>query len=177
MQRRFVREYGLSDYDAEVLTGQRDTAELFDGAVRAGGDAKRVCNLLTQTGLKLANERGRSVGELGIDASRLAALAGLVEDGTISATAAGTVFEAMVDSDDAPQAIAERLNLVQTSDAGQLEALVDEVIAANPKAVEDVRSGGKKSKKARGFLLGQVMQKSGGQANPRVVGQILDRKL
>ena len=177
MQKRFVSDYGLSDYDAGVLTADRDTAELLDAAVRAGADAKRVCNLLTQTGLKLANERGCSVGGLGIDAPRLAALSGLVEGGKVSATAAMTIFEAMTDSNESPGQIADRLSLVQTSDASEIEGLVDQVITANPKAVEDVRLGGKKSKKARGFLLGQVMQKSGGQANPKVVGEILDRKL
>ncbi|HEV56887.1 MAG TPA: Asp-tRNA(Asn)/Glu-tRNA(Gln) amidotransferase subunit GatB [Phycisphaerales bacterium] len=177
MQKRFVSDYGLSDYDAAVLTGDRDTAELFDAAVRAGAEAKRVCNLLTQTGLKLANERGTTVRVLGIDAGRLVELTTLVEDGQVSATAATTIFEAMTTCDESPGGIARRLNLMQTSDAGEIESLVDEVITAHPKAVEDVRSGGKKSQKARGFLLGQVMQKSGGQANPRVVAEILDRKL
>ncbi|MHC4637768.1 MAG: Asp-tRNA(Asn)/Glu-tRNA(Gln) amidotransferase subunit GatB, partial [Planctomycetota bacterium] len=76
-----------------------------------------------------------------------------------------------------PRAIAEELNLIQKSDTGELEAIVDEVIAANPKAVEDVTSGGKRAGKARGFLLGQVMQKTKGQANPKVVSQIMDKKL
>jgi aspartyl-tRNA(Asn)/glutamyl-tRNA(Gln) amidotransferase subunit B len=84
----------------------------------------------------------------------------------------------MITSTDlSPGEIAEKHNLIQKSDAGELEAIVDEVLAANAKAVEDVKSGGKKSKKARGFLLGQVMQKSKGQANPKVVSEILDKKL
>jgi len=177
VQKRFVSDYGLGDYDAAVLTGDRNTAELFDAVVRAGAEAKRACNLLTQTGLKLANERGTTVRALGIDAGRLVELTKLVEEGQVGATAATTIFEAMTTCDEAPGDIARRLNLIQTSDAGEIESLVDAVIAAHPKAVEDVRAGGKKSQKARGFLLGQVMQKSGGQANPRVVGEILDRKL
>ena len=94
-----------------------------------------------------------------------------------SATAANTIFEEMTRSEKSPDTIAQEKSLIQKSDAGQIEALVDEVIAANPKAMEDWRSGGKKSKKARGFLLGQVMQKSKGQANPQVVNQIFDKKL
>ncbi len=83
----------------------------------------------------------------------------------------------MAKTDKKPEIIAEELNLIQQSDAGELEAMVDEVLAENPKAVDDVKSGGKKSKKARGFLLGQVMQKTKGTANPKVVSEILDSKL
>jgi aspartyl-tRNA(Asn)/glutamyl-tRNA(Gln) amidotransferase subunit B len=83
----------------------------------------------------------------------------------------------MVESGKEPGVLAEELNLIQKSDAGELEAIVDQVLADNPNAVEDVTSGGKKAKKARGFLLGQVMQKTKGQANPKVVSEILDRKL
>jgi aspartyl-tRNA(Asn)/glutamyl-tRNA(Gln) amidotransferase subunit B len=83
----------------------------------------------------------------------------------------------MAQSDESPQVIAEKLNLVQKSDAGELEAVVDKVLAENVQAVEDVKSGGKKSGKAKGFLLGQVMQRTKGQANPKVVSDILSKKL
>ncbi len=177
VQNRFVTEYKLSDYDAGVLTSDRKTAEFFDAAVKAGADAKRVCNLLTQTGMKLANEAGCSVADLGIDADSLAKLAKMAEAGDISATASATIFEEMAKTKKAPDVIAAELNLIQTSDAGELEAVVDQVLAANPDAVADAASGGKKTKKARGFLLGQVMQKTKGQANPKIVSQILDKKL
>ena len=176
-QMRYVKEYGLSDYDAGVLTAERGTAEFFDEVVRAGGEAKRVCNLVTQVGLKLANEKGCSVAELGITAESLAGLAKMVEKGEVSATAATSIFEEMVTTGKAPRTIAEELSLVQKSDAGELEAIVEQVLSENAKAVEDVTSGGKKSKKARGYLLGQVMQKTKGQANPKVVSEILDKKL
>ncbi len=176
-QKRFATEYKLSDYDAGVLTAERKTAEFFDAAVKAGGDAKRVCNLLTQTGMKLANEAGCNVADLGVSAENLARLAKMAEAGDISATASATVFEEMAKTKKAPDAIAAELNLIQTSDAGELEAIVDEVLAANPNAVTDAASGGKKTKKARGFLLGRVMQKTKGQANPKIVSQILAKKL
>lgn len=176
-QARFVAEYKLSDYDAGVLTADRKTAEFFDDAVKAGGDAKRLCNLITQTGAKLANEADCSISELGVTAESLAKLAQMVDSSDVSATAAVTIFEEMVKTQNDPQAIAEEKNLIQKSDAGEIESLVDEVIAANPKAVDDIRSGSKKAKKATGFLLGQVMQKSKGQANPKVVSQILNKKL
>ncbi len=176
-QMRYVQQYQLSDYDAGVLTAERSTAELFDEAVEAGGDPKRICNLLTQSGLKLAHDKGCTIGELGIDATRIAQLAGMVESGIVSASASSSVFEAMAGTDKTPEVLSQELDLVQKSDAGELELIVDEVLKSNEGAVQDVKEGGKKSKKARGFLLGQVMQKTGGQANPKVVSEILARKL
>ncbi len=176
-QMRYVSEYKLSDYDAGVLTAERSTAEFFDEAVKAGGVAKRVCNLLTQVGLKLANEAGCSLAEVGLVAENVAELAKMIDAGTVSATAGNTIMQEMAKSGKAAQIIAEELSLIQKSDAGELETIVDEVLAENPKAVDDVKSGGKKSKKARGFLLGQVMQKTKGRANPKVVSQILGKKL
>jgi len=176
-QMRYVSEYGLSDYDAGVLTAERSTADFFEEAVAAGGEPKRVCNLLTQKGLKIANERGCNLYDLRITPRGVADLAGMAETGTVSASAAVTILGAMVDTGKGPDVLAGELNLIQKSDAGELEMLVDRVLAENAKAVEDVKSGGKKSQKARGFLLGQVMQKTKGQANPKVVSEIFDKKL
>jgi len=177
MQKRFIDEHKLSDYDAGVLTADRATAEFFDDAVKAGAQAKRVCNLITQTGAKLANEKGCGVAELGISAEALAKLAMMVDASEVSATAAVTIFQEMAETQKDPKAIAEEKNLVQKSDAGEIEALVDKVIAANKAAVNDIKSQSKKAKKAMGFLTGQVMQKSKGQANPKVVSEILNKKL
>jgi aspartyl-tRNA(Asn)/glutamyl-tRNA(Gln) amidotransferase subunit B len=176
-QVRYVCEYGLSDYDAGVLTAERATADFFEQAVHAGGDPKRVCNLLTQVGLKLANERGRDLPGLGLEPNAVAELAGMVEQGVVSASAGNTILQAMIETGKRPGTLAEELNLVQKSDVAELEAIVDQVLAANAAAVAAVTAGGKKSQKARGFLLGQVMQKTKGQANPKVVAEILNRKL
>jgi len=176
-QVRYVREYGLSEYDAGVLAADRSTADFFEQTVRDGGDPKRVCNLLTQVGLKLANERGRDLPGLGLKAADVADLAKMVNAGAVSASAANTLLGAMVETGKKPDVLAQELNLVQKSDAGELEAIVDQVLAANPAAVADVTSGGKKSQKARGFLLGQVMQKTKGHANPKVAAEILNKKL
>ncbi|MCD6174944.1 MAG: Asp-tRNA(Asn)/Glu-tRNA(Gln) amidotransferase subunit GatB [Planctomycetes bacterium] len=177
MQQRFVHEYGLSDYDAGVLTADRGTAEFFDKTVKLGAAAKRVCNLLTQTGLKLANEKSVSVDQLQITPENLAELAKMIDTGVVSASAATTIFEIMAESGGDPKKIAEEKNLIQKSDSGEIEALIDQVIAENPKAVEDAKNNPKKAKKSAGFLMGQVMQKSRGQANPKVVSQILSCKL
>ena len=176
-QMRFVTEYGLSDYDAGVLTADRAAGEFFEAVVSAGGEPKRVCNLLTQVGLKLSNEKGCNLDELGFSAENVARLATMAEAGDVSASAANTILEQMAQSDENPQVIAEKQNLIQKSDAGELEAVVDKILAENAQAVEDVKSGGKKSGKAKGFLLGQVMQRTKGQANPKVVSEILSKKL
>jgi aspartyl-tRNA(Asn)/glutamyl-tRNA(Gln) amidotransferase subunit B len=176
-QVRYVREYGLSDYDAGVLTADRATADFFEQAVGAGGDPKRVCNLLTQVGLKLANERGCDLPGLGLEPGRLAALAGMIDRGDVSASAGNAILQAMVETGKTPEVLAQELSLLQKSDTGELEGIVDEVLAQNAAAAADVKAGGKKSQKARGFLLGQVMQKTKGQANPKVVAEILDRRL
>jgi aspartyl-tRNA(Asn)/glutamyl-tRNA(Gln) amidotransferase subunit B len=174
---RYVAEYGLSDYDAGVLTAERATADFFERALAAGGEPKRVCNLLTQVGLKLAKDRGGDLSVLGLDPVAVADLAKMVDAGTVSATAANAILESMVATGRSPAALAQELNLIQTSDAGELEGIVDQVLAENVQAVQDVVTESKKSKKARGFLLGQVIQKTKGQANPKVVSEILERKL
>jgi aspartyl-tRNA(Asn)/glutamyl-tRNA(Gln) amidotransferase subunit B len=176
-QTRYVAEYGLSNYDAGVLTAERSTAEFFEKTIELGAEPKRVCNLLTQTGLKLANETGCAIVELGLTVNGVAQLAKMIEAGDVNASAAVTILEQMVKTGKGPQDLAKELNLVQKSDAGELETIVDRILADNPNAVQDVTSGGKKSKKARGFLLGQVMQKTKGQANPKIVSEILNRKL
>jgi aspartyl-tRNA(Asn)/glutamyl-tRNA(Gln) amidotransferase subunit B len=176
-QMRYVEQYKLSDYDAGVLTADRSTADFFERALDAGAEPKRLCNILTQTGLKMANEKGCGVGDLGVSALNVARLAAMVETDTVSAGSSATIFEAMIETGRDPEVLAQELNLVQKSDAGELEAVVEQVLAENPNAVEDVTAGGKKSKKARGFLLGQVMQRTKGQANPKVVSEILAGKL
>ena len=174
---RYVEQFKLSDYDAGVMTADRSTADFFEQAVEAGAEPKRICNLLAQTGLKLANDKGCGIGDLGVSAQSAARLAMMVGAETVSAGSSAAIFEAMVETGKEPGVLAEELNLVQKSDAGELEVIVEQVLADNPNAVQDVKAAGKKSKKARGFLLGQVMQKTKGQANPKVVSEILAGKL
>jgi aspartyl-tRNA(Asn)/glutamyl-tRNA(Gln) amidotransferase subunit B len=176
-QMRYVEQFKLSDYDAGVLTADRSVSDFFEEAVKAGAEPKRICNLLTQTGLKIAKEKSCGINDLDIKPESLAKLAEMIETGLISASSSVLVFEAMVETGKEPEVLAEELNLIQKSDAVELEAVVEQVLADNPNAVEDVTAGGKKSKKARGFLLGQVMRKTKCQANPKVVSEILDKKL
>jgi len=176
-QVRYVNEYKLSDYDAGVLTAERLVAEFFEAAVAAGAEPKRVCNLLTQVGLKLANEAGCTLAQLGLQPADVAELAEMISCDQVSATAGNTILEEMVKTGKKALIIAKERNLIQESDTGQLEAVVDQVLAENPAAVADVTGGGKKSDKARSFLLGQVIRKTKGQANPKIVSEILSKKL
>jgi len=174
---QYIKDYGLSEYDAGVLADERATADFFEDTVKKGGEPKRVCNLLTQVGLKLANARDCSIAELGPKSDDIAQLAKMAQTGEISATTANTILEEMVKTGKGPRELAQQLNLIQKSDVGELDKIVDEVLRDNPQAVEDFKAGGKKSGKARGFLLGQVMQKTKGRANPKVASEILDKKL
>jgi len=178
MSERFVACYGLSEYDASVLTGDRATAVFFDEAtVAAPGLGKRVSNLVTQHGLRLAKERGCGVDELGVTTSQVAQLATMLDEGGINASAAAVLFEKMLTDERGPAALAAAEGLLQESDAGALASVVASVLADQAEAVAQVKAGGKKAGKARGFLLGQVMQQTKGQANPQVVGALLDEKL
>jgi aspartyl-tRNA(Asn)/glutamyl-tRNA(Gln) amidotransferase subunit B len=176
-QQRFVSQYSLNNYDAAVLTVDKFTAEFFEAVVQSGADAKRACNLITQTGQKLANQNNTTVDKLGISPKNLAKLAQMADKGQIGASAAAQIFEKMAQKDSDPLEIAKADNLLQTSDAGTIEALVDQVLAENADAVQEIVSKGKKAGKAQGFLMGQVIQKSKGQANPKVAAEILSRKL
>jgi len=177
-QMRYIEHYELSEYDAGVLTAERSLAEYFEQVVAQDVPAKRACNIITQDLLKLANERNCSITDLGISPEAAAQLCEMVETGTISSTSATTISSLIVEQPDKPpKKIAEEQNLIQKSDESELEAVVDEALKENPQALEDVTSGGKKSKKARGFLVGEVMKKTRGRANPKVVSQILARKL
>ncbi|KKK61178.1 hypothetical protein LCGC14_3016930, partial [marine sediment metagenome] len=176
-RQRYMDACQLTFKEADALTQDAPTGDLLDDAVTAGADAKRCVNLLLGRGAALANERGCTIAEIGLTAGALAELAGMLTAGQINATAAAKVFDKMVETGQAPKAIAEADGLLAVTDAGQLETWVDEAIAANPQAAEDAKAGGKKRKKAFGFLMGQVMQKSRGAADPQRVQSILAGKL
>jgi len=176
-RRRYVERYGLPFTHADALSQDPATGELLDQAVALGADAKRCANLLLSRGAALANERGCTIAEVGVSAEQLAELVGMLQAGKINATAASKLFDLLAERGGRPGQLAEAEGLLAVTDAGAVEAWVDEAIAANPQAVEDVKSGGKKQKRAFGFLTGQVMQRSGGAAQPEVVQRLLREKL
>jgi len=176
---RFVETLGLDFTQADLLTQDVATGDLLDDAVADGADARRCANFLLSRGAAIANERNCTIAQIGITPAALAELAEMTDAGDINATAAAKIFDRMADSDQSqdPRAIAQAEGLLAVRDTAQLEAWVDAAIAANPQAVEDVRAGGKKQKKAFGFLMGQVMQASRGAATPADVQRLLREKL
>ncbi len=174
---RYMKDYALSFKEADALTLDCPTGEMLDAAVAAGAKARRCANLLLGRGSAIANERRCAIAEIGVTAGQLAELAKMLDDGQINATAAAKVFDELTDSDDSPRAIAEAHCLLAVTDTGQIVAWVDEAVAANPRAVQDVKAGGKKQARAFGFLTGQVMQKSRGAAKPEEVQRLLRQKL
>ena len=174
---RYMRDYGLSEKEADALTHDVATGDLLDSAVAAGAEAKRCVNLLLGKGAAIANERGCSIAQIGITAEQLAQLARMLTEGKVNATAADKIFEQMIKDGRLPQEIARSEGLLTVSDADTIASWVDQAIANNPQAVADVRAGGKKQKKAFGFLVGQVMQLSKGAASPAEVKKILQERL
>lgn len=181
---RYMKDYGASSKEAMALVEERPVAELFEAALAKGGAPRRVLNLLLGPAAKVANEKTSEaqqtvlVSDLPVTADQYAALAKLVEDGTISATASVSVFEELLRSPHAdPKAVAEKLGVVQVRDAGATEKWVDEAVAAHPKAVEDYQNNPKKKQASLGFLRGAVMKASHGKADPKLVGELLEKKL
>ncbi len=169
---RFIADYGLSAYDAEVLVAERAAADYFEEAAR-GRDPKLVANWVITELFGALNRAGRDIALSPITPARLGRLIDLIQDGTISGRIAKDVFSEMFESGEDPAAIVERKGLRQISDAGALEKIVDELIAANPGQVESYR----KNPKALGWFVGQVMRATQGQANPQLVNQVLKQKL
>ena len=170
---RLINDYGLSPYDASVITEERDTAEFYEVA-SAGQDRKLVANWMTVELFGALNKSGQSLSGCNISPAMLGGLVGLISDGTISGRIAKDVFADMFETGKDAASIVDEKGLKQVSDSGAIEALIDTVIAANMDKVEEYRGG---KDKLFGFFVGQVMKQSGGQANPGMVNQILKSKL
>jgi aspartyl-tRNA(Asn)/glutamyl-tRNA(Gln) amidotransferase subunit B len=179
---RFVSQYGLTAYDAGLLTDARPLADYFEQCValweKSGGDpqkkAKTVSNWLLGDFTRLLNAGGGRIEDCRVKPGELVAMLGLVEQGTLSGPLAKTVFEEMFSTGRDAAAIVAEKGLVQISDSGELAIIIDRVVADNAKAVEDYRAGKEASLT---FLIGQVMKASRGKANPAAVRQIIVDKL
>ncbi len=172
-RKRYVDALGLSTTDAAILAGDRATGEFYEAAIAAGGDAKRVSNLILSHGRRLANEKGVALAQIGVPAQRFAEVAKLIDANTISASSAGAIFDRLRENDAPAEAIAQELGLMQVSDTSAIDAAIDAVIAANPKPLQDYRAG---KQTAMGALVGMVM-KSGKGLNPKMVQEALRKKL
>jgi aspartyl-tRNA(Asn)/glutamyl-tRNA(Gln) amidotransferase subunit B len=171
---RFAKEYGLSEYDAGVLANDLDLSAYFESAARGARKPKAIANYILNDLLSALGTANRTITDCPVPPEYLEQLANLVEEGKISSKQGKEVFAEMFASGKAPAAIVEEKGLKQESDAGAIEALCREVIAANPKSVEDYKAG---KAAAINFLKGQVMKLSKGKANPNLVGEILAKLL
>jgi aspartyl-tRNA(Asn)/glutamyl-tRNA(Gln) amidotransferase subunit B len=173
-KKRFVTEYGLPSYDADILTSDRELAEYFENCLQAFHKPKAVSNWIMGSLLGLLNAEGKSIDQAPISATDLAQLLKLVDDGTISGKIAKSVFEEMARSGQSARRIVEEKGLAQISDSGAIEDVVARILAANPTEVEAYQNG---KAKLLGFFVGQVMKETRGQANPKLVNDILKRYL
>lgn len=171
---RFQAYYGLSEEDSSILTTMRETADYLDETVKAGADAKTAANWMLGDLSKMVNEANITFADAKVKPAQLAAMIELINKGTISGKIAKKVIVSMWETGKDPQAIVEEQGLVQITDTGAIEEIVKQVIADNPKSVEDFKSG---KGKAIGFLVGQVMKLSKGRANPGVVNELLQKHL
>ena len=175
MKQRFVESFGVSAYDAGLLTQSLALARYFEAAAQAcPGQGKLVANWVNGEIAARLNREEKAIADCPLSAQRLAGLVVRIADNTLSNKLAKQVFDALWDSELDADAIIERDGLKQVSDSGAIEKLVDEAIAANPKAVEEFRAG---KEKALNALAGQVMKASKGKANPAQVQDILRQKL
>lgn len=173
-RRRFVSGYGLSSYDAGVLTADRAVADWFEAALGPGRSPKTVANLLQGEVFGRLAAAGKSIAEVPFAPARLGELADLVDRGVVNAPTAKQVLKVLWETGEAPAAAVERLGLAQVSDASAIEAACKAAIAAEPKAAEDVRGG---NDKAMGRLVGHVMKAMKGKANPALANEVLKRLL
>jgi aspartyl-tRNA(Asn)/glutamyl-tRNA(Gln) amidotransferase subunit B len=176
---RYVREFELPKYDADILTEQRELADYFENVVtglksKKSDTVKMASNWTMTEVLRVLNDKHIRVGEFAIGPDRLAEMINLIVDGTISGKIAKDVFAEMLTDSGTPKAIIEKKGLVQISDTGAIEKIIDEVLAKNAEQVEKYRGG---KQQLFGFFVGETMKLMKGKANPAVVNEILRKKL
>ncbi len=169
---RFTKEFGLSDYDANVLVAERESADYFE-AVAQGRDGKLAANWVINELFGRLNKEGKSIEDSPVSAQQLGSIVDLIASGTISGKIAKDLFEIVWSEGGDPAEVVEKRGLKQVTDTGAIEKAVDEIIAANPDKVEQVKA----KPTMLGWFVGQVMKASGGKANPQAVNEILKQKL
>ncbi|WP_282108867.1 Asp-tRNA(Asn)/Glu-tRNA(Gln) amidotransferase subunit GatB [Faecalibaculum rodentium] len=171
---RFMKDYGLGEYDAQVLVADPAMADYYEEAAKTAKDAKKTANWVIGDLSAALNRDNRTFASAGVAPEHLAQLVNLVADGTISGKQAKTVFEDMLSSGKEPAKIVEEKGMKQVTDEGAILALVTEVLDTNPKSIEDYKAG---KDRAIGFLVGQVMKKSRGTANPKRTNELIREEL
>ena len=171
---RFISRYGLPEYDAQILTSSKSLAAYFEKCLDYHPQPKAVSNWIMVELLKELKRNEREIDQSPVSAFDLASLLDLIQEGLISGKIAKTVFEEMVATGKAPRVIVEEKGLVQMTDSGQIQTVVDEVLQANPEKIADYKAG---KTKLFGFFVGEVMKKYKGKANPKIVNELLKQKL
>lgn len=171
---RFVNQYGIRDYDAEVLTATREIGDYFEAAVNVSGDGKATANWAAGELMGLLKAAGKDITQSPVSPEHLGELVALINKGELSGKLAKEILPKMFESGGSPSVIMEREGLKQITDSSALDQIVDGVLTANPKQVEQYKSG---KTAVLGFLVGQVMKATRGQANPAAVNETLKRKL
>ncbi|MBI5675652.1 MAG: Asp-tRNA(Asn)/Glu-tRNA(Gln) amidotransferase subunit GatB [Nitrospirae bacterium] len=174
IRQRFVSQYGLPVQDADLLTSERSIAEWFEEAVKLGGEPKTVSNWMMGEFMRLLNEEGKQIEESSLKPEHIVGLLMLIDKNVISGKIAKTVFEEMYKTGNAADVIVKEKGLVQVSDESEIEKAVDEVLANSPDEIERFKAG---DAKLMGFFVGQIMKITKGKANPKVVNELLRKKL
>ena len=173
-QQRLMTDNGLTAYDAGLIVATKAMADYFDAACKNAGDDKGVANWLLGDVSAYLNNEGIEIEAFPIKPENLGEMVGLVKAGVLSSKLAKKVFAEMLKEDKSPKALVQELGLEQVSDEGAIAAIVDEVLAENPQSIADFKAG---KDRAIGFLVGQVMKKSRGKANPGMVNKLLVEKM
>ncbi len=172
--KRYKEEFGIPDYDIEILTDSKKLADIFEQTTAICNNPKKVSNWLMVETMRIIKEKSMDVSDISFSPANLAALIKLTDDGSINSSVAKEVFEKIFDEDIDPVKYVEENGLKQVNDEGALKKTVEDIIAANPQSVEDYRSG---KEKAIGFLVGQTMKAMKGKANPAMVNDMLKELL
>ncbi len=171
---RFVSQYSIPEYDAAVLSADKEMAEYFETVVKTSGNAKTASNWIMTEVMRVLKDKGIEIAGFAVTAENLGKLIQLIDNNTISGKIAKELFEIMQEDGRDPKVIVEEKGMVQITDTKAIEDMIAQVIADNPQSIEDFKAGKDRAKK---FLIGQAMKVSKGKANPQLVNQILEDQL
>jgi aspartyl-tRNA(Asn)/glutamyl-tRNA(Gln) amidotransferase subunit B len=171
---RFVKDFSLSVYDSEILTQSKNLSEYYENIISVTDDYKTASNWVISEVLSVINEKKIDISDFPVTALNLGKLINLIKNDIISSKIAKEVFTLMLENDVDPEQIVKEKNLIQISDSSEIETIIKDIFIANPKQVQEYRSG---KEKVFGFFVGQVMRESKGKANPKIVNEILRKML
>lgn len=173
-RKRYVEEYGIKEYDADVILQTKESSDFYDATVAAGADPKLAANWLNTQVNGYLNEEQVEIQDIKLTPENLAQIIKMIKDGTISSKIAKRVFKESIENGTDPKKYVEDKGMVQLSDLSVLEPMVKKIVDNNPQSVEDFKNG---KDRAIGFLVGQIMKETRGKANPKVVNELLNKEL